>query len=100
MENNKSIEELQKELEELKVKCEQKEHKLHLLEQRGRYIRSKKDRERTHELCVKGGIIKALFPELDKISEPVLYEIFEQISQLDVAKNIIENLISNNKEDT
>lgn len=45
MEDNKSIEELQKKLEELKVKCEQKEHKLHLLEQRGRYIRSKKDRE-------------------------------------------------------
>ena len=69
MEIDKAWEKLEK-AEEL---VRQKEHKLQQVENRFKHMRNQKDRERTHHLCERAGMLEAIAPDTKLLSSTEFY---------------------------
>ena len=54
-------------LESARLKVQQYEHKIQLLENRKTHLEKKADRQRTHHLCNMGGAIQSISKEVDSL---------------------------------
>ena len=85
----KTSKEYKTEIEETQMKIKQLEHREQILENRMRYLKQKKRRQRTHRLITRGAAVESIAPQVKPMPETVFYEMMEQILMLpDVAKII------------
>ena len=61
-----------KQLETARLKVQQYENKIQLLQNRKKHLEKKADRQRTHHLCNMGGAIQSISKEADSLSRVLL----------------------------
>lgn len=65
-------------------------HRIQQAENRADYLKQKERANRTHRLCVKGGVIESLAPWSVNISERDFYDIMEAVFSLPDVQKIID----------
>ena len=86
----KTSKELKTEIEEAQVKITQLEHREQILENRMRYLKQKKRKQRTHRLITRGVAVERIAPQVKPMPETAFYEMMEQVLMLPDAAKIIE----------
>ena len=77
------------ELEAAKLKKQQYEHKVQLLENRRQHLEKKADRQRTHHLCNMGGAIQSISKEADALTRVEFYSLMEQVFALPAVQELV-----------
>ena len=70
----KTSKELKTEIEEAQVKITQLEHREQILENRMRYLKQKKRKQRTHRLITRGAAVESIVPQVEAMPETAFYE--------------------------
>ena len=94
MEIDKAWEKLQKAEEMVR----QKEHKLSQTENRIRCMRNKKDRERTHHLCERAGMLEAIAPDTKQLNSEEFYRFMDTVFSLPNVSELLKQYISSHRE--
>ena len=76
-------------LEAARLKVEQYQHKIQLLENRKKHWEKKADRQRTHHLCNIGGAIQSISKEADSLTRVEFYSLMEQIFALPAVQELV-----------
>ena len=99
--NSTKIEKLRKDIAKAKENLkkaireeEQINHKIQLEENRMDYLKKKERANRTHRLCVKGGVIESLVPGITDFTEKEFYDLMESIFSVPQIQMIIEEKIN------
>lgn len=80
--HTEEIQKLKEERTETEAKIEKLRHQNERLKNREQYL-TKRDRAvRTHRLCVTGGIVESILPEVKTLTEAEQYELMEHILHL------------------
>ena len=66
-------------LEAARLKVQQYENKIQLLQNRKKHLEKKADRQRTHHLCNMGGAIQSISKEADSLTRVEFYSLMEQV---------------------
>ena len=82
-------EKLLEQLEEARLKAQQYEHKIQLLQNRRKHLEKKADRQRTHHLCNMGGTIQSLSKEADALTRVEFYDLMEQVFALPTVQALV-----------
>ena len=80
-------------LEAARLKVQQYEHKIQLLQNRQKHLEKKADRQRTHHLCTRMGYIEHCVPKLKELTEPDFYDLFDTLLNLPDVKKLIEEAL-------
>ena len=86
------MENKEKTLEQLvaaRLKVQQYEHKIQLLQNRQKHLERKADRQRTHHLCNMGGAIQSISKEADSLTRVEFYSLMEQIFALPLVQELV-----------
>ena len=75
-------------LESARLKVQQYEHKIQLLENRQTHLEKKADRQRTHHLCNMGGAIQSISKEVDSLTRVEFYSLMEQVFALPAVQEL------------
>ena len=94
MENKENLLE---ELEAARLKKQQYEHKIQLLENRKQHLEKKADRQRTHHLCNMGGAIQSISKEADSLTRVEFYSLMEQVFALPAVKELVDAAVQNHE---
>lgn len=94
METKKNILE---ELEAAKLKKQQYEHKIQLLENRKQHLEKKANRQRTHHLCNMGGAIQSISKEADSLTRVEFYSLMEQVFALPEVQKLVDAAVQNHE---
>ena len=86
-----------KELEAAKLKKQQYEHKIQLLENRRQHLEKKADRQRTHHLCNMGGAIQSISKEADSLTRVEFYSLMEQVFALPEVQKLVDAAVQNHE---
>ena len=76
-------------LEAARLKVEQYQHKIQLLENRKKHLEKKADRQRTHHLCNIGGAIQSISKEADSLTRVEFYSLMEQVFALPAVQELV-----------
>ena len=76
-------------LESARLKVQQYEHKIQLLENRKTHLEKKADRQRTHHLCNMGGAIQSISKEVDSLTRVEFYSLMEQVFALPAVQELV-----------
>ena len=76
-------------LEAARLKVEQYQHKIQLLENRKKHLETKADRQRTHHLCNIGGAIQSISKEADSLTRVEFYSLMEQVFALPAVQELV-----------
>lgn len=87
MKNEK--EKLEKDLENAQMKLSQTEHKVQALENQGKFLMKKEDRQRTHHLCNMGGAIQSISKDADALTKVEFFLLMEQIFSLSAVQELV-----------
>lgn len=90
-------ENLLEELEAARLKKQQYEHKIQLLENRKQHLEKKADRQRTHHLCNMGGAIQSISKEADSLTRVEFYSLMEQVFALPAVKELVDAVVQNHE---
>ena len=91
-ESKRKMENKEKTLEQLeaaRLKVEQYQHKIQLLENRKKHLEKKADRQRTHHLCNIGGAIQSISKEADSLTRVEFYSLMEQVFALPAVQELV-----------
>lgn len=94
MENKENILE---ELEAARLKKQQYEHKIQLLENRRQHLEKKADRQRTHHLCNMGGAIQSISKEAESLTRVEFYSLMEQVFALPEVQKLVDAAVQNHE---
>lgn len=79
----------EKQLEQAIRKKSYLERRLKREENRSKHIDETERKNRTHRLCIKGGVIESLLPGTVDFSEKEFYELIEEVFKNDEAKRVL-----------
>lgn len=94
------MENREKTLEQLdaaRLKVQQYEHKIQLLENRKTHLKKKADRQRTHHLCNMGGAIQSISKEADSLTRVEFYSLMEHVFALPAVQELVAAAIENHE---
>ena len=86
--HTEEIQKLKEERTETEAKIEQLRHQNERLKNRERYLTKRDRAARTHRLCVTGGIVESILPDIKTLTEAEQYELMEHILYLPDAQKI------------
>ena len=84
-------------LESARLKVQQYEHKIQLLENRKTHLEKKADRQRTHHLCNMGGAIQSISKEVDSLTRVEFYSLMEQVFALPAVQELVAATMENHE---
>ena len=76
-------------LEAARLKVQQYENKIQLLQNRKKHLEKKADRQRTHHLCNLGGAIQSISKEADSLTRVEFYSLMEQVFALPAVQELV-----------
>ena len=76
-------------LEAARLKVQQYENKIQLLQKRKKHLEKKADRQRTHHLCNMGGAIQSISKEADSLTRVEFYSLMEQVFALPAVQELV-----------
>lgn len=76
-------------LEAARLKVQQYENKIQLLQNRKKHLEKKADRQRTHHLCNMGGAIQSFSKEADSLTRVEFYSLMEQVFALPAVQELV-----------
>ena len=76
-------------LEAARLKVQQYENKIRLLQNRQKHLEKKADKQRTHHLCNMGGAIQSISKEADMLTRVEFYSLMEQVFALPAVQELI-----------
>ena len=76
-------------LEAARLKVQQYENKIQLLQNRKKHLEKKADRQRTHHLCNMGGAIQSISKEADSLTRVEFYSLMEQVFALPAVQELV-----------
>ena len=82
-------EKILKQLEAARLKVQQYENKIQLLQNRQKHLERKADKQRTHHLCNMGGAIQSISKEADMLTRVEFYSLMEQVFALPAVQNLV-----------
>ena len=82
-------------LDAARLKVQQYEHKIQLLENRKQHLEKKADRQRTHHLCNMGGGIQSISKEADSLKKVEFYTLMEQVFALPAVQELVDAAMQN-----
>lgn len=82
-------------LEAARLKVQQYEHKIQLLQNRQKHLEKKADRQRTHHLCNMGGAIQSISKEADSLTKVEFYSLMEQVFALPAVQELVAAAMEN-----
>ena len=92
MENRETI---LKQLEDARLRVQQYENKIRLLQNRQKHLERKADRQRTHHLCNMGGAIQSISKEADSLTRVEFYSLMEQVFALPAVQELVAEAVQN-----
>lgn len=84
-------------LEAARLKVQQYEHKIQLLQNRQKHLERKADRQRTHHLCNMGGAIQSISKEADSLTRVEFYSLIEQVFALPAVQELVAAAMENHE---
>ena len=84
-----------KQLETARLKVQQYENKIQLLQNRKKHLEKKADRQRTHHLCNMGGAIQSISKEADSLTRVEFYSLMEQVFALPAVQELVNVAVQN-----
>ena len=84
-------------LEAARLKVQQYEHKIQLLQNRQKHLEKKADRQRTHHLCNMGGAIQSISKEADSLTKVEFYSLMEQVFALPAVQELVAAAMENHE---
>lgn len=84
-------------LEAARLKVQQYENKIQLLQNRKKHLEKKADRQRTHHLCNMGGAIQSISKEADSLTRVEFYSLMEQIFALPAVQELVDAAMQNHE---
>ena len=84
-----SKEKLLEQLEAARLKAQQCEHQIQILQNRRKHLEKKADRQRTHHLCNMGGAIQSISKEADGLTRVEFYNLMERIFALPAVQDLV-----------
>ena len=84
-------------LDAARLKVQQYEHKIQLLENRKTHLEKKADRQRTHHLCNMGGAIQSISKEADSLTRVEVYSLMEHVFALPAVQELVAAAIENHE---
>lgn len=94
MENKETI---LKQLEDARLRVQQYENKIRLLQNRQKHLERKADKQRTHHLCNMGGAIQSISKEADSLTRVEFYSLMEKIFALSVVQELVAEAVQNHE---
>lgn len=88
-----SKENILEQLEAARLKAQQYEHKIQLLQNRRKHLEKKADRQRTHHLCNMGGAIQSISKEADALTRVEFYSLMEQVFALPAVQDLVAEAV-------
>lgn len=82
-------EKILEQLEAARLKVQQYENKIQLLQNRQKHLEKKADKQRTHHLCNMGGAIQSISKEADMLTRVEFYSLMEQVFALPAVQNLL-----------
>ena len=82
-------------LEAARLKVQQYENKIQLLQKRKKHLEKKADRQRTHHLCNMGGAIQSISKEADSLTRVEFYSLMEQVFALPAVQELVNVAVQN-----
>lgn len=82
-------EKILEQLEAARLKVQQYENKIQLLQNRQKHLEKKADKQRTHHLCNMGGAIQSISKEADMLTRVEFYFLMEQVFALPAVQNLV-----------
>ena len=92
MENKETI---LKQLEDARLRVQQYENKIRLLQNRQKHLEKKSDKHRTHHLCNMGGAIQSISKEADSLTRVEFYSLMEQVFSLPEVQKLVDTAVQN-----
>ena len=92
MENKETI---LKQLEDARLRVQQYENKIRLLQNRQKHLERKADKQRTHHLCNMGGAIQSISKEADSLTRVEFYSLMEQVFALPAVQELVAAAVQN-----
>lgn len=84
-------------LDAARLKVQQYEHKIQLLENRKQHLEKKADRQRTHHLCNMGSAIQSISKEADSLTKVEFYTLMEQVFALPAVQELVDVAMQNHE---
>ena len=72
---------------------EELDHRIRRIENRMDYLKKGERKQRTHRLCVKGGVIESIVPGLTDFSEKEFYDLMETVFSMPLVESLIQSQI-------
>ena len=88
-------EKILEQLEAARLKVQQYENKIRLLQNRQKHLERKSDKQRTHHLCNMGGAIQSISKEADSLTMVEFYSLMEKIFALPVVQELVAAAVQN-----
>lgn len=82
-------EKILEQLEAARLKVQQYENKIQLLQNRQKHLERKADKQRTHHLCNMGGAIQSISKEADILTRVEFYSLMERVFALPAVQNLV-----------
>ena len=92
MENKETI---LKQLEDARLRVQQYENKIRLLQNRQKHLERKADKQRTHHLCNMGGAIQNISKEADSLTRVEFYSLMEKVFALPAVQELVAEAVQN-----
>ena len=86
-----------KQLEAARLKVQQYENKIQLLQNRKKHLEKKADRQRTHHLCNMGGAIQSISKEASSLTRVEFYSLMEQVFALPAVQELVAAAMEKNE---
>ncbi len=96
--NEMKLDKAWEELKKAEEQVTQKQHKLQQLENRIRHMQNKKDRERTHHLCERAGMLEAIAPDTKQLSSNDFYGFMSTVFSYPNVSELLKKYLSSYKE--
>ena len=95
--STQQIQKLKEERAENEAKIEQLTHQNERLKAREQYLARKERDGRTHRLCITGGIVESILPEIRTLTQSEQYELMERILHLPEAQKLTQKILADHE---
>ena len=84
---------IEAEIDKALRKRDELNHQIQRAENRMDYLKKGERKQRTHRLCVKGGVIESIVPGLTDFSEKEFYDLMETVFSMPLVESLIQSQI-------
>ena len=95
--STQQIQKLKDERAENQAKIERLTHQNERLKAREQYLAKKERDGRTHRLCITGGIVESILPEIRTLTQSEQYELMERILHLPEAQKLTQKILADHE---